>query len=58
VESALGRHARPELTLGFPAANQWIAHATNHLQLLSRPEVYERLRGWLDRRGEARPPRA
>jgi hypothetical protein len=48
VESALGRHARPELTLGFPAAHQWIAHATNHLQLLSRPEVYERLRTWLE----------
>jgi hypothetical protein len=47
VESALGRHARPELTLEFPAANQWIAHATNHVQLLSRPEVYGRLRTWL-----------
>jgi hypothetical protein len=47
VASALGRHARPELTLEFPAANPWVAHATNHVQLLSRPEVYGRLRTWL-----------
>jgi len=49
VESALGRHARPELTLEFPAAHQWIAPATNHLDLLCRREVYERLRTWLAR---------
>lgn len=48
VESALGRHRRPELTLAFPAAHRWIAHATNHLELLSRSAVYERLRTWLD----------
>jgi pimeloyl-ACP methyl ester carboxylesterase len=47
VESALGRHARPELRLGFPADRQWIAHATNHLALLSRAALYERLRSWL-----------
>jgi triacylglycerol esterase/lipase EstA (alpha/beta hydrolase family) len=47
VDSALGRHARPELTLAFPEANRWIAHATGHLDLLDRPEVYEKLRAWL-----------
>lgn len=47
VESALGLHPRPERTLGFPAAHRWVAHRTSHLELLCRPEVYERLRTWL-----------
>jgi len=46
VNSALGRHARPDLTLNFPDDHQWIAHGTGHLDLLSRPEVYAKLRGW------------
>lgn len=53
VESALGRHARPELGLGFPEAHRWIARGTNHFELLDRPEVYARLRAWL-----AEAPRA
>jgi hypothetical protein len=47
VESALGRHPRPELTLGFPEARRWIAHGTNHFELLDRAEVYGQLRAWL-----------
>jgi pimeloyl-ACP methyl ester carboxylesterase len=47
VESALGEHARPELTLGFPEANRWIAQGTSHLDLLSRAEVCAKLRSWL-----------
>jgi pimeloyl-ACP methyl ester carboxylesterase len=47
VDSALGRHAKPELTLGFPEMHQWIAYATAHLDLLSRAEVYETIRSWL-----------
>jgi hypothetical protein len=47
VDSALGVHARQELTLGFPEAHRWIAHGTTHLDLLSRPEVYAKLRSWL-----------
>src|SRR5262245_3149202 len=47
VDSALGRHAKPELTLGFPARHQWIAYAMGHLDLLNRAEVYERIRSWL-----------
>jgi hypothetical protein len=50
VESALGRHPRPELTLGFPEANQWIAHGMGHLDLLGRPEVYAKIRSWLSSR--------
>jgi hypothetical protein len=47
VDSALGRHAKRELTLAFPAAHQWIALGTGHLDLLNRPEVYEKIRSWL-----------
>jgi len=60
VESALGRHARPELTLGFPKAHQWIAHGANHLELLDRPEVCAKLCAWLSkgRRAARRAPPA
>jgi pimeloyl-ACP methyl ester carboxylesterase len=47
VESALGRHERPELTLGFPEARQWIGFGMNHLDLLSGAEVYATIRSWL-----------
>ena len=47
VDSALGRHKRPDLTLGFPGDRQWIAYGVGHLDLLNRAEVYEQLRAWL-----------
>jgi pimeloyl-ACP methyl ester carboxylesterase len=47
VDSALGRHPRPELSLGFPASNQWIGFGMGHLDLLDRPEVYAKLVGFL-----------
>jgi pimeloyl-ACP methyl ester carboxylesterase len=47
VDSALGRHARPELTLAFPEEHQWVALGTGHLELLSSVAVYEKLRAWL-----------
>jgi hypothetical protein len=47
VDSALGRHPNPELTLGFPEAHQRIAYGIGHLDLLSRAEVYETIRSWL-----------
>jgi pimeloyl-ACP methyl ester carboxylesterase len=47
VDSALGRHRRRGLMLAFPQSNQWIALATGHLDLLNKPEVYEKLREWL-----------
>ncbi|HEU4382098.1 MAG TPA: alpha/beta hydrolase [Anaeromyxobacteraceae bacterium] len=47
VDSALGRHRRPELMLGFPEAHRWIAHGTGHFDLLGRPEVYAKIRSWL-----------
>ena len=51
VDSALGRHERPELTLEFSGHS--ISPATGHLDLLTRPEVYETLRGWLAPRADA-----
>jgi len=47
LDSALGRHARPELALPVPASRQWIAHGTGHLELLASRAVYERVVGWL-----------
>jgi hypothetical protein len=47
VDSALGRHDKPGLTLDFPEDHQWIGFAVGHMDLLSRPEVYDKLRSWL-----------
>jgi hypothetical protein len=45
--SALGHHADPARNLGFPEARRFVAHGTGHLELLSSPEVYGRIRAWL-----------
>jgi pimeloyl-ACP methyl ester carboxylesterase len=47
IDSALGRHAKPELTLAFPPEHQWIGLGMNHVDLLSRPEMYDVLKRWL-----------
>jgi hypothetical protein len=47
VDSALGRHLGPHLTLDFPEAHQWIGYGIGHIDLLDRPEVYAKLRSWL-----------
>jgi pimeloyl-ACP methyl ester carboxylesterase len=47
VDSAFGRHARADLNLAFPEAHRWIAPGIGHMDLLGRPEVYEKLRSWL-----------
>ncbi|HTS82384.1 MAG TPA: alpha/beta hydrolase [Myxococcaceae bacterium] len=54
VDSALGRHKRPELTLAFPETHQWIGFGIGHVELLGRIEVYDILRGWLSSREEER----
>ena len=48
LASALGQHDNPELALSIPASRQWIAHDCGHLDLLDRPDVYRRIRRWLD----------
>jgi hypothetical protein len=47
VESALGRHRDAGRTLAIDASRQWVAHGMHHMELLGRPEVYERMAGWL-----------
>ena len=47
LDSALGRHVQPDLTLRFPDDHQWIAFGTGHLDLLNKPEVYATLQRWL-----------
>jgi pimeloyl-ACP methyl ester carboxylesterase len=46
VDSALGRHTRKDLVLAFPDSHRWVALGTGHVDLLSKPEVYEKLREW------------
>ena len=48
LASALGTHDNPALDLAIPKSRQWIAHDCGHLDLLDRPEVYRRIRRWLD----------
>ncbi len=47
ADSALGDHADPRLALAIPESHRWIARGMSHLDLLSRPEVYERIAYWL-----------
>ena len=47
LDSALGRHADPARQLGFAKSRRWIGRGINHMQLLSRAEVYVQLRKWL-----------
>lgn len=47
LDSALGRHRDPARTLAFDASRQWVGEGINHLELLSRAEVYAQLRRWL-----------
>lgn len=57
LDSALGDDADPGRALGVPETRRWVARGMSHWDLLSHPEVYERLRRWLDP-GRAPPTRA
>ena len=48
LDSALGRHGDPAKTLLIPESRQWVVQGINHLDLLSEPQVYERIRQWLE----------
>ena len=47
VSSALGKHRDPKRALGIEPTRQWVAYGMHHMDLLSRPEVYERMKAWL-----------
>ena len=46
LNSALGRAGDGSQMFDMPDAHQWIVDETGHLDLLCRPEVYDRLRIW------------
>jgi len=46
VSSALGQHEDSRRALGFPKSRQWIGYGMNHLDLLGRPEVSDRIVRW------------
>jgi pimeloyl-ACP methyl ester carboxylesterase len=48
LASALGRHADPLRTLGFAEDRQWVGYGMNHIDLLGRVEVFEKLKQWLE----------
>jgi hypothetical protein len=47
LASALGDHGDPRLALGIPPSHRLVVASANHWDLLDRPEVAARLRGWL-----------
>jgi pimeloyl-ACP methyl ester carboxylesterase len=47
LDSALGRHREPHRHLEIPESRQWVGAGMGHLDLLTRPEVWERIRMWL-----------
>ena len=47
VNSALGRHDDPKLTLSFAPSRQWIGYGMNHWNLLSKTSVYKQIKRWL-----------
>lgn len=53
LKSALGHHKEPHRAVPFAAHRQWVGYAMNHLDLLDRQEVYERIRDWLSPGGSA-----
>ena len=47
LASALGQHTDPARTLHFAPENQMVAYETNHMDLLSSPQVHAQLLAWL-----------
>lgn len=47
LNSALGQHDDPQRNLLFPEEAQWIAYQTNHVALLSSPDVVQQMVQWL-----------
>jgi hypothetical protein len=47
LASALGQHKDAHRNLALPKSRQWVGYGMNHMDLLDRKEVYERIRRWL-----------
>ena len=54
LDSALGRHARPELALPVPTSHQQVCYGTGHLELLGSRSVYSQLSAWFGERAVRR----
>jgi pimeloyl-ACP methyl ester carboxylesterase len=50
VASALGRDRDPRRSLAIPEASRWVGRGMGHFDLLGHPDVYARLREWMDPR--------
>ena len=47
VDSALGLHSDLARALAFAKRRQWVGYTMNHMELLSRADVYAKLKRWL-----------
>lgn len=47
LDSALGIHVKPQMTLAFDEDHRWIGRGIRHLELQTRPEVLAVLQRWL-----------
>ncbi|HJV51371.1 MAG TPA: alpha/beta fold hydrolase [Noviherbaspirillum sp.] len=57
LDSALGHHADPARSLPYSASHLAVVYETGHLELLSSPQVYDRLSEWFGT-GETGPDQA
>lgn len=48
VKSALGKHKNPDKTLNFKEENIWIVYKNSHMDLLSNPKIYSKIKEWLE----------
>ncbi|MFO8112012.1 MAG: hypothetical protein R6T92_05825 [Desulfosalsimonadaceae bacterium] len=48
LDSALGRHKDPALTLNFPESRQWVKHGISHFDMLNHPDVYEKIKEFMN----------
>ena len=47
VKSAFGQHTNPAKNLHFKKENTWIAYEHTHIDLLSSPKIYAKIKEWL-----------
>lgn len=47
LDSALGQHRDTARKLAIPANHQWVRYRMGHCDLLSSPDAYAQIRGWL-----------
>ena len=47
IKSAFGQHKNLDKNLNFKKENTWVAYENNHLDLLSNPKVYSKIKSWM-----------